>query len=204
VNAPAGVSLLEFTDEWARGSPLGDLRQGKVDPNDIEVRAWGGFGFGTTATIIRRREGRWRAWHAQVVQCTITVPPAVSDTASEKSMASFRAMARKNCNTSLGNTHGGTLINADSLILAPLDVSAKAIEDAWNDAVHAGLLELPPKVKRKWNRVDGVSYVIEVRQGPNYSASVIEDVDPPEVPADAQVKRVFRAIDRLAKTAPGS
>lgn len=203
VSAPEKSYILHLTQKWARESPLGDLQQGTVDPNDIELRAWGGYGLGgTTGVIVRRRGGRWQAWRAEVVSCTIDVPIAVGDTASGKTVAGFRATARKNCNTSLGDTRGGRrTFDADSLTVTALGVSAKAIEEAWSNAVDAGALELPPKVQRKWLMLDGFGYVIEVRQGRNYRASVIEHVDPPEVPADAQVKRVYAAIDRLAETA---
>jgi hypothetical protein len=47
--------------------------------------------------------------------------------------------------------------------------------------------------------MDGFSYVIEVRRGAEYRASSIEQVDKPEVPADAQVKRVYEALTRLVR-----
>jgi hypothetical protein len=79
----------------------------------------------------------------------------------------------------------------DTLIVEQVARNAD-LEKAWRDAVRAGVLALPPK---RWRgAMDGGDYVIEVRRGNEYRASVIEVVDPPEVDADRQVKAIYKIV----------
>jgi hypothetical protein len=145
----------------------------------------------------------WRAWLAEVVPCRIDVAVPIADTASATTGARFIALARRKCDASIGDvSHGAEVFNADTLAITELKVDGRAIGRAWDSAVQEGLLTLPPEVPRTWLMMDGFSYVIEVRRGAEYRASSIEHVDKPEVPADAQVKRVYEALTRLVPVAP--
>lgn len=199
-SAPAGDFLLEITRDWARPSPLGDLQERASGPTDFEVRMWSGYGITRTFGIVLRREaGAWRAWVAHVQSCGITVPLSVGDTASASTRAAFRHEARKNCGAIMGDVgRGGMVFNVDTLALIPLDATSDDIESVWNAAARAGLFFLPPKVPRKSMMMDGTTYVVEVRRGREYRASVIAHVRPPEVEADSQVQRVFEALDAFA------
>ena len=98
-----GASLLQATRRWSQMSPLGDLRQIPFGPDDIEVRAWGGFGFGPTRAIVLRREsGRWRAAVASEVRCWFSIPIPVGDTASQTTLDHYVIEARMNCGGSSG------------------------------------------------------------------------------------------------------
>jgi hypothetical protein len=88
---------------------------------------------------------------------------------------------------------------SDSVEVRPLPASSAAIDSAWNDAVTAGLLTLPASVPRTWTMLDGVRYVLEVRRGSEYRASMIESLETPEVEADRRVKVVFAALSRLRR-----
>jgi len=83
----------------------------------------------------------------------------------------------------------------DSLIVNKINTQAD-LAQVWQTAVAKGALKLPQRVPRKWGMMDGGSYVVEVRTGSNYRASSIEDVSPPEVDADRQVKDVYDAVFR--------
>jgi hypothetical protein len=52
-------------------------------------------------------------------------------------------------------------------------------------------------VKRNGTIDDGATYLIELRRGDEYRAAEIEDLERPEVEADAQVKQVYAAVRRL-------
>ena len=160
VSVPTHAYLVDVMRKRGSESPLGDLRRRATAPDDVEVRAWGGFGLtGISGVVLRRERGAWRAWRAVVV-------------------------------------------NADTLAIREVKADARAIEGAWDAAMQEGLLTLPAEVVRKWVMLDGFTYVIEVRRGAEYRASSIEHVGKPEVPADAQVKRVFEALTRLVPVAP--
>ena len=59
-----------------------------------------------------------------------------------------------------------------------------------------GLFTLPTKVPRTWMMLDGHTYVLEVRRGQVYRASEIEDLEKPEVPADATIRRIAMMLRR--------
>ena len=46
---------------------------------------------------------------------------------------------------------------------------------------------------------DGFMYVVELRSGGDYRASVIEHLERPETQADQQVKDVYAAVSRILK-----
>lgn len=196
VSAPKEPSLLTFTRDWSRVSSLGDLRAIPLRAQDIEVRAWGGYGLtATQAIVLRRGNGVWSARSARLVPCSLEVPISVGDTASEATLRQFVAEARKNCGATRGDVRlGARLIVADTLEVERLSASSAAINRAWTRAVRAGLLTLPPEVKRQWLMMDGFTYVIEVRQGDRYRAVEIEHVEKPEVAADSLVKKVYAAL----------
>jgi hypothetical protein len=199
ISAPSEPSLLNLTAGWARASALGDLRDLRVRPDYLELRVWHGYGLSETqATVLRRTEGHWSASLARVIRCELQIPKSVGDTASATTMRRFVAEARRNCGTSAVDVAPGTrVIAADTLVVQRLEVSDADIETAWKDAQNAGVLALPGRVKRNGSRDDGLTFVIELRRGDEYRASEIEDVERPEVEADAQVKRVYAAVQRL-------
>ncbi|HKG92741.1 MAG TPA: hypothetical protein VKA84_12645 [Gemmatimonadaceae bacterium] len=187
-----GDYLLSITEQWGRESPLGDLRQRALPPGDIEARLWGGYGLvGTSGLVLRRRQGQWSAWRAQVHSCRMYIPIPVGDTMSAASSRRYEAEARAHCGEGRGDTlRAAVVISADTLALLPLSPPADA-DDVWRGAVARGVLTLPPRVPRRWMRSDGFTYVLEVRQGDEYRASVIEHTDPPESDADRQVQAVY-------------
>jgi hypothetical protein len=166
---------------------------------DIELRVWGGYGLGgTRGVVVRQTAGKWQAWRVHVVDCKISVAIPVSDTASAATKSLFFARARKRCGTSIGDTRtGAAMYDADTLAVEALPATALAA--VWANAVAAGARRLPPRVPRRWAMLDGFTYVVELREGDSYRASVIEDVSPPEVDADRQAKAVYAAVvDALA------
>lgn len=202
VSAPFGP-LLEMTRRWSRASSLGDLQERALAPDDIEVRAWSGYGIGGSDAIVARREGgTWRAWSAEVVGCHISVVASIADTASAETRKGFIAAARKNCHSAIGTPRpgeGSVLFMSDSVEVTALAASSAAIDSAWNAAVSAGMLTLPPSVPRKWWMLDGSTYLLEVRRGNEYRAAAIESLETPEVEADAQIKAVYAALSRIRK-----
>lgn len=200
VSAPPETSLLNITRQWSRASSLGDLRELRVGPDHLELRVWGGYGLTTStqAVVLRRSSGRWSAYLARVLRCEIEVPLSMGDTASRETMRQYVAQARRQCGKSLTDVGpGARIIATDSLVVDRLDVSDSLIESAWTLAVRAGALELPPRVERNRALDDAFMYVVELRRGDDYRASVIEHVEPPETDADRQIKDVYAAVSRV-------
>ena len=198
-SAPAEPSLLNLTTGWARASTLGDLRERPTREGDLELRVWRGFASSETQAIVLRRTGaHWSASLARVIRCEIGIPKSVGDTASAPTMRRYVTDARRNCGTSVADVSpGGRIITTDTLVVRQLHVSESAVETAWNDAISAGVAQLPARVKHTRTMDDGATYVIEVRRGDEYRAAEIEDIEQPEAEADAQVKRVYESVRRL-------
>ena len=199
VSAPPEPSLLSITREWSRASSLGDLRESRESSDFLELRVWGGFGFGATqAVVLRRIGGHWSVFLARVRRCAIEIPIPVGDTASGATMQRFVAQARRECSTPLLDVGAGMrIITADTLAVDTLAVTEPAIDSAWTAAVRAGVLRLPGNVKRDGAVSSDFTYVVEVRRGGEYRASQIEHVEPPETEADRQIKEVYAAVSRL-------
>ena len=191
-SAPEANYLLAITQQWGGESPLRDARSIVLAPDDIELRVWGGYGLaGTRGVILRRRHGEWRGFVAVVHRCSIAVPTPVADTASELTVAEFRRRARRACGRPFADTlAAASVFFVDTLELRPIQDSG-ALERAWNAAKEAGVSQLPPSVKRSW-MMDGFGYVVELRTGDAYRASVIDHAQ--EVEADRQVQAVYAAV----------
>ena len=199
LSAPPEPSVLGLTRDWTRASTLGDLQELRTDGDYLEVRVWAGYGLGSTqGVVLRRTNGQWSAYLAQVRRCAIQIPIPVGDTASRATMQHFVAEARRTCDTPLAEVGAGVrIITADTLAVDRLGVSESAIDSAWTAAIHAGVSELPSHVVRTGAPTTDFTYVIEFRRGRDYRASAIEYVERPETEADRQVQQIYAAVNRL-------
>jgi len=200
VSAPPEPSLLNITRQWSRASELGDLRELPADASRLELRVWGGYGLSTATqgVVIRRTGGRWSAFLARVVRCEIQIPRSVGDTASRATMQRYTAEARRHCGTPVTDVSAGSQVLAtDTLLVAPLNVPDSTIAEAWTMAERGGAFELPARVDR--NRVldDAFIYVVELRRGNDYRASVIEHTERAETRVDQHVRDIYAAVNRL-------
>lgn len=195
ISAPRDSYLLAISQHWGASSALGDLRTRRMAPQDLEVRLWSGYGLVGSSAIILRREGkRWRAWSADIEHCMLWIPTAMGDTLSKGSYARLNAETRRFCNDSTKRYESGSshvLIRVDTVALIPM-LAAHDYAALWRDLVEAGILTLPPMVPRKWLMMDGHTYVLEVRQGPQYRASVIEQAS--ETDADYRIQQIYALV----------
>jgi hypothetical protein len=187
---PANGFLLGLTQEWGRSSALGDLKAAALGPAAIELRFWGGYGLAGTRGVVLRSDGRtWSAHRTIVHRCYVGVPSAALDSAS---LLRYQAEAKRSCGPP--TTGGGYVVKADSVEVVPVGAQAD-LGQVWRDAVALGLLDLPPEPGERRFGFDGLTYVVELRQGPEYRASVIRHVRPPRTEADAQVQAIYRLLD---------
>ena len=198
-SAPAEPSLLNLTSMWSRASVIGDLRELRARPDHLELRVWRGFGLSETqAVVLRRMDGRWSASLARVLRCETQIPRSVADTASQTTMRRYVSEARRNCGTSVVDvTPGSQIIATDTLVVRPLDVRESDIDAAWKDALNAGVLQLPGRVKQSSAADDEVTYLIELRRGDEYRATETEHVERADVLAESHVKEIYAVVRRL-------
>ncbi|HEU4557959.1 MAG TPA: hypothetical protein VFS20_08925 [Longimicrobium sp.] len=205
-SAPAENYLLTVTQRWGAQSPLGDLRAGRMEAGDVELRLWSGYGMaGSYGVVLRRTGGRWSGWRVETSRCVLHIPVAVGDTLSDQGRRRYEDLARQQCGTvKPGALAVGAVITVDSIALAPLPPGTD-FAAAWDAAVGAGLLNLPPKVQRPrwWIILHGTHYMVELRRGDEYRASVIEHVPEPETDADRKVQRVYQVVDQRLGIRPG-
>lgn len=200
VSAPPDPSLLFLTSGWARASILGDLREMRTGRDYLELRVWGGFGLttNTQGIVLRRNEGRWSAFLARVLRCEIQISKSVADTASRSTRQGYLAEARRKCGTPLAEVGpGARILTTDSLVVDRLDLADSAIANAWTAAERAGVSDLPGRVNRDRTIDDAFMYVVELRRGNEYRASIIEHLERPETKADQQVEEVYAAVNRI-------
>jgi hypothetical protein len=199
-SAPPEPSLLNITRQWSGASSLGDLRELRTGADHLELRVWAGFGLKTQtqAVVLRRSAGQWTAFLARVLRCEIQIPRSVGDTASRETMQRYVVEARRRCGTPVTDVRAGAQILAtDSLVVEKLMVSDSTIESAWTGAVRAGALQLPGRVERNVLVDDVFTYVVEVRRGGEYRASVVEHVAGSMIEVDRQMNAVYAAVSRV-------
>lgn len=200
VSAPPEPSLLVLTGAWARGSELGDLRELKTNRDYLELRVWGGFGL-TTSTqgvVLRKNDGHWSAFLARVLRCEIQITKSIADTASRATTQAYLAEARRTCGTPLNDVGpGARILTTDTLLVDRLDLADSTIQSAWTAAERAGVFDLPGRVERTRTIDDAFMYVVELRRGSDYRASIIEHLETPETKADRQVEEVYAAVNRI-------
>ena len=183
--------IVRITQRWGASSPIGELRARPMGADDVELRVWGGYGHGgTSGVILRRTDGRWQAWRAQVVRCVIDAATVTVDDASADQRAVLLAAARRHCPRTAHDY--GTFYSVDTLALETLDAGRAAL--TWDRVLGAGVLELPPELLPRRIRIDGFAIVIEVRRGDVYRASTFHAVRPPEVAADSAARRIYRTV----------
>ena len=200
LSAPPEPSLLNITRQWSRASALGDLRELRTGGGDLELRVWGGYGLttATQAVVLRRAAAKWSAFLARVMRCEIQIPRSVGDTASRTTMQRYVAEARRNCGTTIKDlVAGAQVIATDTVVVERLGVPDSLIENAWSSAVRAGVFQLPGRIERSHMMDDVFMYVIELRSGNDYRASVIEHLERAETEPEQQVKDIYVAVNRL-------
>ena len=195
--------LLGDTRDWSRASPLGDLRERPTSNDYRELRVWAGYGeFGTDGIVIRHEHGTWKAWLAVMVPCTLMIPTSVHDSAHAATLRHYEHLARHRCGGAIGDSSRETYyVQTDTLSLHRLHVDSAAIARAWNDAIDAGIAQLPELAPRAHHgqMLDGLTYVTEMREGYEYRAAEIEYRSDADSTALARVDRVFRAVAKLVQ-----
>ena len=192
--APADTSddyIVRVTQRWGASAFIGALPTRPMGADDVELRVWGGYGLGSTrGVILRRTDGRWQAWRAQVVRCVLEISKSHRSSAPFPTDSMLAAEARRNCSRPAAG--GGSYMQADTLALTQVDARNAAF--VWDSVVRAGVLDLPPRIRRNWIMVDGFAIVIETRHGASYRASRFEAIGQPETTADTAARQIYRTI----------
>jgi len=197
LNAPRDY-IIRITENWgSNDSRLGDLRTKPTGPDDIELRFWGGYGLvGTRGIILRRTNGRWSASRVDVRRCEVYLPIPVGDTLSETSQLRYAAQARRECGKPEPPIEGGvSVISSDTLDVIAVRPRV-SLDHIWKELTDAGVMTLPPYIKRSWIMVDGHTYVAQLRVGGEYRVSRIEHVPQPDVQADRHIQQINAILAR--------
>jgi len=119
-------------------------------------------------------------------------------------MERYSAQARQHCGISVADVApGAQVVTTDTLLVAQLNLPDSTIDGAWSAAVRAGVSQLPPRVERSASLDDAATFVIELRNGKDYRASAIEQMERPETGTDQRVKDIYAAVvTRLRNDAP--
>ena len=72
----------------------------------------------------------------------------------------------------------------------------------WPQLLEAGVLGVPPEPHAKWLMLDGFTYVLEVRVGDTYRASVLPQSESSTAEPDLIVREVARLLEVERRTGP--
>lgn len=184
--------IVRVTQKWGASSPLGALATRPMGADDVELRAWGGYGHGGSwGVVLRRTDARWRAWRARAEKCVINAASLPTPAGVTPTDSMLRAAAGRRCHPPHMDG-GGTFYMVDTLALEEVD--ARRAGPVWEQSLRAGVLDLRSPVRRSWIMIDGFTIVIEVRRGDAYRVSQFAAVRPPEVAADSVARRVYRTV----------
>jgi hypothetical protein len=113
-------------------------------------------------------------------------------------MQRYVAEARRQCGTTIKDLGAGAqVITTDTVVVERLGVPDSLIDNAWSAAVRAGVFKLPGRIERSQMIDDVFMYLVELRNGADYRASVIEHLPRGATEADQQVKDIYTAVSRL-------
>lgn len=183
--------LIHITRSWSEASALGDLRFSMLGADDLEFRFWAGYGLsGTRGLVLRRVAGEWEAYAAEVASCDLLLPPDFVITDQNK--PELREKARSECGK-IQDRSEGKLFSFDTVavrsIPAPNDIA-----ETCSDLKQLGVESLPGRLIRRYEMLDGHTYVMELRSGDRYSVSVIEHWEPARVQADQTIQAIARLL----------
>lgn len=201
---PADNYLHEVVQEWSNKSKIGSLRDAEFAEDEKEVRFWSGFGLtGTVGDSLSWRDGMWVVSQGFVMRYQVG---ATNEIAAKQDMLPPCVLEEMSRRCVVQRTLGMDRKPHDyALDCAIMDRgrpenNQKPLAELWDELTALGLLSLPPFVERDPSVVvlDGLSYVIEVRVGDSYRATVIRQDY--EHPVDKQVHRILKAFDAAVGT----
>ena len=194
--------LHEIVQEWAGKTSQGNLRTTRLAENDLELRIWAGFGLvGTTGAILRRRDGEWSASRIFVERYFAGATEEIARREGLLPPCIVESM-RSRCTVQATESVDGDVLDYDLQCAetdpVTMEEAQRSLGELWDDIKRLGVLELPPTIERDWVMLDGHSYVIEVRAGEAYRATVVEHAHDTDV--DKQIHQIVVAMDTVLNT----
>jgi hypothetical protein len=121
-----------------------------------------------------------------------------NETLTDERLAELEARARRNCPNDPGE---GTFTTVHWLTLRTLPPPPDPVQ-LWDRLVQAGLLRVPPEPHANWHMLDGFTYVLEVRVGNTYRASILPQSDASADEADLIIREVTRILEGHVRSRP--
>lgn len=203
ISEPENNHILNVTREWSKLVEIRDLRMKKFGEDDIEIRLWVGYGLGrTTAGIISRTNGDWKFISLNVDEYQISASDSLAKADGNLPPDILGKMGGR-CTIGIARHMGsgkkagivvGTTYNLDCPhIYQRVDQDSSRLNQLWENLKEAGILDLPPDDNILM--LDGQTYLIELRHGLNYRASIFRH--PPDLETE-EGKRYQQVINLLA------
>ncbi len=199
---PENNYLHEIVQKWTEHTSVGNLRDAKFDDTDIEVRIWAGFGLrGSSGAVLRRTGDKWSViildldryfagGSNEIAAEEGLLPPCIVDAMRDRCVIE----------TSFDSDGNPEFYGLDCVLITPSPRHnvQQALAELWSSLESLGVRELPLTIERDWVMMDGHSYVIEVRVGSSYRATVTEHAY--ETEADEQIHKIVMAFDSVLDT----
>ncbi len=131
-----------------------------------------------------------------VESCPIFYPDSLKGKVSKKEFFS-RDFSIKDCNGHKYELNSLTYI--DTVLVSPLNHPQTKLNQLWNELLDAGLLDLPTHVEDNILVTDGRHFVVEVRIGNLYHASVLTYFEESRVKAHKTIKKLAKILYKSLK-----
>ncbi len=199
VSEPGDGYLHAVVQAWTEKSPVGSLRAMTLPENDVELRIWTGFNaLGTWAHVLRRRNGEWTVSAIHIDRYYAGASNAI---AAREGILPPCIVDEMKSRCVVETTYDAQDRPLDYVLECAQEEQPGQPDDQaemaglWDSLIALGLLSLPPTIERKrdWVSTGGHFYVIEVRTGNRYRATVTEYAG--DSPIDAKIHRILRAFD---------
>jgi len=125
---------------------------------------------------------------AQVQECAIRVTS--NEAVTDSGLTQLEARARRGCPN---DSSEGPFITVHWLRLQELPLTSPPA-NLWSQLMRAGVLRVPPEPHPKYVMLDGFTYVLEVRVGSVYRASVLPQYESSTDEADVSVREIARIL----------
>ncbi len=201
---PADNYLHEVVQEWSQKSKIGCLRDATLGDGEMELRIWSGIGLtGTVADFLSGRDGTWGVSSIYVESFFVGATNEIAAKEDLLPPCVLNEMSKRCILETMLDMNGDPLeyqLDCAMVSYSGREKNQEQLAALWDRLVKLDLLELPPSVERDPYVVvaDGLGYVIEVRVGDSYRATVIRHDN--EHPVDKQVHKILKAYDAVVGT----
>ncbi len=198
--------LLNNVQEWGKYSDLQSLKIKQLQDDDIEFRFWGFNAIGTQAVVLRRESNQWKALKVEIQLCEVLSVKGDVDTSN---LMHFQIPViytdQIDCNKSAEFNIVPDILHVTEYV-SVIELSENLdLDGLWNELNRLKVKKLESEAEPAPNiskdvhgnvievvNIDGYDYLVELKIGDVYRASVAKSKSQSEL--DAQLQEMAQII----------